>query len=256
MNISRSNSANPVPGIEVRDLDYYYGGLKVLENIHLSVARGRSAAVLGPSGCGKSTLLHILAGLLSPEQGEVQFQGRSVLNRQGWISYMQQDDLLLPWKTVADNIALPLILKGQKAREARRSVLQQLSQFGLEGFGHHFPDQLSGGMRQRASFMRSCMFRQDFFLLDEPFSRLDYLTRSRMHEWFQNYVEEHQPGYILVTHDPEEALLLADEIILLSSRPARVIERFRVDHPRPRSRELIAREPMQEILRTIIAKAT
>ena len=236
--------------LEFKSVHYSYEGLEVLNDISFTVASGTAVAVLGPSGCGKSTLLHIAAGLLTPNSGDLLYGGESCLNRPGWISYMQQDDLLLPWKTVLENATLPLILKGHK--DAQERARSELGNFGLEGFGNYYPSQLSGGMRQRAALMRSCLFRSDFFLLDEPFSRLDFLTRSRIHEWFQRYCAAHNPGFVLVTHDPEEALLLADEIIVLSSRPARIIDRIPVNAPHPRSRKIVAQKV--SIQERIIAK--
>jgi ABC-type nitrate/sulfonate/bicarbonate transport system ATPase subunit len=249
------NSFPNNPSLELKALNYRYGGLRVLEDISFTVAPGEGVAVLGPSGCGKSTLLHIIAGLLEIESGEVIYGGESMAGKPGWISYMQQDDLLLPWKTVSDNIALPLVIKGTDPAAARSAVATQLDEFGLEGFCGHYPSQLSGGMRQRASFMRSCMFRQDFLLLDEPFSRLDYLTRSGMHQWFQNYLAVHNPGFVLVTHDPQEALLLCDRVVVLSSRPARVEDIIEVVAPRPRDRSYLAGEEARTVLERIVAKA-
>ena len=237
-------------GLEFSKINYSYEGLSVLNDISFSVPLGKSAAVLGPSGCGKSTLLHIAAGLLTPDSGDIVYKGESRIAQPGWISYMQQDDLLLPWKTVLENIALPLTIKGDK--QAQEQVLAELANFSLEGFENHYPRQLSGGMRQRAAFMRSCLFHRDFLLLDEPFSRLDFLTCSQMHLWFQHYLAVHNPGFVLVTHDPEEALLLADEIIVLSPRPAQVIDRIFIDEPHPRSRRVLAEKGL--VLEAIIAK--
>ena len=248
---SRTRNETGSGGLEFRKLHYSYEGLKVLSEISFSVPPGSAVAVLGPSGCGKSTLLHIAAGLLVPESGDLLYGGESRVARPGWISYMQQDDLLLPWKTVLDNVALPLILKGE--RDARRRARSELANFGLQGFENHYPQQLSGGMRQRAALMRSCLFRHDFLLLDEPFSRLDFLTRNQIYDWFQQYLAVHNPGFVLVTHDPEEALLLADEIIVLSSRPARIIDRFSLSEAHPRSRNFLARKA--SVLETMIAKA-
>ncbi len=241
--------------LEVGSLYYRYGGLPVLEDISFGVRPGEGVAILGPSGCGKSTLLHIIAGLLEVESGDVRFDDKSMTGRPGWISYMQQDDLLLPWKTVEANICLPLIIKGIDARRARKQVDDQLEEFGLEGFADHYPDQLSGGMRQRAAFMRSCMFRQDFLLLDEPFSRLDYLTRRGMHQWFMKYLEEHRPGFVLVTHDPREALLLADRVLVLSSRPAKIIDSIELNAPRNRDGEYLSSPEARDAMERIVAKA-
>jgi len=227
----------------------------VLEDINFSVAPGEGVAILGPSGCGKSTLLHIIAGLLSIESGELYYGEQSMKSRPGWISYMQQDDLLLPWKSIAENIALPLIIQGTKKAAALEQVRRQIADFGLQGFEDLYPSQLSGGMRQRAAFMRSCMLRQDVLLLDEPFSRLDYLTRSSMYSWFQQYLAQHSPAFVLVTHDPDEALLLCDRVIVLSSRPARVEDIIDVPGQRPRSSDFISEPEVNRLRKRIIAKA-
>ncbi len=244
-----------VMGIEVKNIDYAYGGLLVLEDINISVLPGKGVAVLGPSGCGKSTLMHVMAGLLRAKSGSLRFEDSDRMNKPGWISYMQQDDLLLPWKTVEQNIALPLRLKGVRGKEAVALVGKNLEEFGLRGFGKSYPSQLSGGMRQRAAFMRTCMLRSDFLLLDEPFSKLDYLTRSRIYGWFQEYLKNHNSGFVLVTHDPGEALLFADTIILLSRRPARIIDKFEINQPTPRNRDFLATREAREVMETIIAKA-
>lgn len=238
--------------LEFQGISYRYGELEVLSEISFRVAPGKSVAVLGPSGCGKSTLLHIAAGLLLPNSGDLLYGAESCLGRTGWISYMQQDDLLLPWKTVLENASLPLLIRGDA--DARERARSELGNFGLEGFGRHYPHQLSGGMKQRAAFMRTCLFRSDVLLLDEPFSRLDFLTRNKIHDWFQQYRLKHSPGFVLVTHDPEEALLLSDEIILLSHSPAKIIDRIPVSEPHPRNRSILSRK--SSLLEGIMNKIT
>lgn len=252
MTISRNNGSD---GLGISDLCYSYDGLLVLDQINFSVAPGEGLGIVGPSGCGKSTLLHIIAGLLDIDRGSITFQGREVHSQPGWISYMQQDDLLLPWMTVEQNIALPLKIQGRDDASARQAVLPALDEFGLEGFGGYLPEQLSGGMRQRAAFMRACMFRQDFLLLDEPFSRLDYMTRRHMHNWFRSYLAEHKPGYILVTHDPEEAMTLCHRVVVMSSRPARIVDDVYIGNPVERTPGFATSSEAYELKERILAKA-
>ncbi len=246
------SSSGSVRLLELRNISHAYGDNTVLNGISFQVPPGKATAVLGPSGCGKSTLLHIAAGLLAPSSGDLFYDGASRLAEPGWISYMQQNDLLLPWKTITENAALPLIIR--RDHDALERARGELENFGLADFGDHYPRQLSGGMRQRAAFMRACLLRSDFLLLDEPFSRLDFLTRNKIYGWFQQYCMEHRPGFVLVTHDPEEALLLADEIIILSASPARIIENISVSEPHPRKRRFLSRQ--SDLLEKLIAKTS
>lgn len=199
------------------------GERKVLDNINFHVNMGEFVSVIGPSGCGKSTLLHIIAGIDEADSGEVKINGTANSPRLGHIGYMQQKDLLLPWRTVLDNVILGLELKGVAKLEARQKALEHIETFGLRGFENQYPFVLSGGMRQRASFLRSVLLHQEVMLLDEPFGALDALTRHQMQEWLVNLWRKLGNTIILVTHDTDEALLLSDKIYVMSKRPAKIV---------------------------------
>jgi ABC-type nitrate/sulfonate/bicarbonate transport system ATPase subunit len=178
--------------------------------------------ILGTSGCGKSTLLNITAGLIPPDQGRIEIDGEDWTGRTGRISYMQQKSLLLPHKNILDNVAIPLLLKGTGKQKAHKIVRQHLRNFGLEGFENYYPQQLSGGMRQRAALLRTYLFTSDIMLFDEPFAGLDAITRRNMQLWLKEIWQNYKPSVLFVTHDIDEALLLADTIYVLSPRPAEV----------------------------------
>ncbi len=205
--------------LEINNISLRYKGQPALSDISLTVDRGETVSILGPSGCGKSTLLNIVSGLLSPDCGNIVFNGRNITSRSGIISYMQQKDLLLPWKTILDNASLGAILRGEAVDKARRRALALLNEFGLDGYENHYPFQLSGGMRQRAAFLRTFLFTDRIMLLDEPFSGLDAITRQRMQSWLQNIRQHYGFSILLVTHDPEEAIFLSDSIIVFFGGP-------------------------------------
>lgn len=196
--------------------------LFTLNDVSLTVDNHEFVVILGTSGCGKSTLLNITAGLISPDQGRVEIDGEDWTGRTGRISYMQQKDLLLPHKNILNNVAIPLVLKGMAKIEAQKIVRQYLRDFGLEGFENYYPQQLSGGMRQRAALLRTYLFTSDIMLLDEPFAGLDAITRRKMQLWLKELCNNYQPSILFVTHDIDEALFLADKIYVLSPRPASV----------------------------------
>lgn len=209
------------------------GGLQVIEEIDLTVAAHEFVSLLGPSGCGKSTLLGIVAGLDHPSTGKVEVDGHA--DRLGRSGLMPQRDLLMPWKRVADNVALGPIVNGVPRPQARRRAEQILERFGLGEFTDHYPAQLSGGMRQRAALARTFLSGDDILLLDEPFGALDSLTRLHMHTWLLDVWQGSAASVLFVTHDVEEAILLSDRVYVLSARPSRVAAVFPVDLPRPRT---------------------
>lgn len=198
-------------------------GMLTLQDLSLNLQDNEVAVILGPSGCGKSTLLHIIAGLTRPDQGRVMIDGRDYTGCTGRVSYMQQKDLLLDSRTIIDNVALPFILKGIPTSQARRQAEPYLSDFGLQGFEKYYPRQLSGGMRQRAALLRTYLFASDILLLDEPFAALDAITRRKMHLWLLDLQKRYESSILFVTHDIDEALLIASRIYVLASRPSHVI---------------------------------
>ena len=216
------------------------GGMEAVHDISFSVRKGAFVTLLGPSGCGKSTLFNVIAGLLTPTQGQVLLDGRSVIGRTGQVGYMLQKDLLLPWRSIEDNIILAKTLQGMPAREARPLARQMMARCGLEGFAKARPNELSGGMRQRAALMRTLLTGRDVLLLDEPFGALDAITRLQLQMLLCELWQETGKTILLVTHDVDEALLLSDEIIVLTQRPGRLKERVPVALERPRTPETLA----------------
>jgi ABC-type nitrate/sulfonate/bicarbonate transport system ATPase subunit len=216
--------------------------LTALEGLSLSVAPGEFVAIVGPSGSGKSTLLDVVAGLQEPDEGTVRIDGVATTTaaRLGRSAYMQQRDLLLPWRTTIGNAALGLEASGVSRREAERLAAGELRRFGLAGFGNAYPAQLSGGMRQRAAFLRTILPRRELILLDEPFGALDAYTRSELQAWLAGIWEEERSSVLFVTHDVEEALFLADRVVVLTPRPGRVKLELTVPLPRPRTRAMLA----------------
>ena len=207
---------------------------EVLSGVDLTVNEGEFVSIIGPSGCGKSTLLNIIAGLDQPDSGLVELSGNAGA-KLGQTGYMQQKDLLLPWRSVLDNTILGLELRGVPRKQAREQAMEFTEAFGLKGFEHQYPYALSGGMRQRASFLRTMLMGQDVVLLDEPFGALDALTRVQMQEWLLPLWESLNKTIVLITHDVDEALLLSDRVYLLSARPGRATLVLDVELPRPRN---------------------
>lgn len=205
--------------VVVKGIRKTLGNLLTLKEIDLEVKDQTIVGILGPSGCGKSTLLNIISGLIYPDAGSIYIDGQDVTGITGQVSYMQQKDLLLPSRTLLDNVSLPLVLKGIPRKKARSEVMQQLDTFGLAGFEDYYPSQLSGGMRQRAALLRTYLFSSQVLLLDEPFASLDALTRRRMQSWLIEVFNHLRSTILFITHDVDEALYLCDRIYVLSDCP-------------------------------------
>lgn len=223
-------------GIE-KTFDTNTGGrLTVLRDVDFAVPCGSITAILGPSGSGKSTLLNLAAGLIMPDRGRVLVLGADTVGTVDWsrIGYMFQDDRLLPWRVSRDNVALALEAGSMPAAERRRRALAALELVGLADFADAYPHQLSGGMRSRVALARSLVTKPDVLLMDEPFSRLDAQTRSSMHRELLSIQVKGKISILLVTHDVEEAVVLADRIVMFLARPGRVREIVPVTLPQPR----------------------
>jgi NitT/TauT family transport system ATP-binding protein len=221
-------------GVLIEDVGKGFGTLRVLDGVSLRANPGEVVAVVGPSGCGKTTLLELACGLQAPDSGTVR-AAPAVL--------MPQRDSLLPWAGALDNAALPLRLKGQDKATARQGAHATFEAFGLAGFEGAKPHELSGGMRQRVAFLRTLLAGKPVLCLDEPFASLDALTRQELQAWLSEALATEPRTVLLVTHDVEEALVLADRVCVLSPRPATVRATLEVDLPRPRARtdpELVA----------------
>jgi ABC-type nitrate/sulfonate/bicarbonate transport system ATPase subunit len=212
-----------------------------LAGVDLSVGAGEFVSIVGPSGCGKSTLFDVVAGLAEPTAGRVVLDGepaQSAASLLGRVGYMPQKDLLMPWRSVLDNVALGLEVGGLARRAARARAREQLARFGLDGFAARWPDSLSGGMRQRAALLRTFLAGRDLMLLDEPFGALDALTRQTMQEWLLDVWQADRKTIVFVTHDVEEAVFLSDRVHVMSARPGRIVASVAIGLPRPRGLEI------------------
>lgn len=234
-------AANADEGIAVRGMSMTFGkeptAVQALDSVSFHVPKGGFTALIGPSGCGKSTILRLLADLLQPTAGRVAISGQapSVLRKQRRIGFVFQEHALLPWRSVVDNIRLPLQLSGQAGRGLASTVGDLISLVGLEGFENSRPSELSGGMRQRVSIARAITLSPEVLLLDEPFGALDEITRQTLNIELLRILSETGTTAVLVTHSLNEATLLADEVIVLSPRPGRVEDRIAVPLERPRT---------------------
>ena len=236
--------AGPAPKLVLENLSMVFntGGTEftALAPVDLAIPAGRFVSLIGPSGCGKSTLFNVIAGLQAPTTGRFFLDGHDFTGCIGQVGYMLQKDLLLPWRTVLDNVALGMEISGIPIREARDRALPLIKRYGLSGFEHQYPSSLSGGMRQRAALLRTLLVDRDVVLLDEPFGALDAQTKSQMQEWLLQIFADFGRTVIFVTHDVEEAVFLSDEIHIMASRPGRIIETLPVDLPRPRDRSVVS----------------
>ena len=223
--------------LEVRNVSKSFDGKPVLEDISITLRKGELVCLLGISGGGKTTLFNIISGLMEPDRGQVLLDGEDITGKPGRISYMLQKDLLLPYRTIQDNVALPLLLKGAGKREAREKASSLFGEFGLEGTQRKYPSQLSGGMRQRAALLRTYLFSRDVALLDEPFSALDTLTKSAIHRWYLDVMERIKLSTFFITHDIDEAILLSDRIYLLTGQPGRITDEIVIRQPKPRAED-------------------
>jgi NitT/TauT family transport system ATP-binding protein len=209
--------------------------LVALEDLSLRVAQGSLVCVVGPNGSGKSTLLRIVDGLITADAGTVAVNSAPVAGPDPRVGLVFQEPRLLPWRTVMDNVTLPLALAGWNEERRVERGTQLIEQLGLDGFERAYPAQLSGGLAQRAGIARALALEPDVLLMDEPFSALDALTRDRLDEWLLTLWRRTQSTILLVTHSISEAVFLADRVVVLSSRPGRVVADIAVDIPRPRS---------------------
>lgn len=233
------------PGLALSGVGRRYGPVTAVAGVDLTVAKNSRVSIVGPSGCGKSTVLSLISGLEDPDEGTIEVLGATTAKeRLARCAWMPQRDLLLPWRTVLANVCLPLENRGIDRRAARERVLPLFERFGLGGFEGLRPTQLSGGMRQRASFLRTLVADKDVLLLDEPFGALDSITRAQIQVWLRQALDLEPRTTLLVTHDVEEAVLLADEVVVMSSRPGRVVASFRTDLPMFTSRREALSHPV------------
>jgi ABC-type nitrate/sulfonate/bicarbonate transport system ATPase subunit len=227
-----------VPRIEMHHINKTFSGVNqtfpALHDISFKVMPGEFVTIIGPSGSGKSTLFNLCVGLLEPDEGEILIDGKNYQNRTGLLGYMPQRDLLLPWRTVLNNVIIPLEIQGMPRTESRQQALNLFSLFGLEHYEVEYPSALSGGMRQRAALLRTWLMGRSTLLFDEPFGALDALTRRELQNWLLKVWQEFGRTVIFITHDVEEAIYLADRVIVLSSRPGMLRRELLINLPRPR----------------------
>ena len=240
--------------LKVENLSFSYGDRKILENINLSLGEGELVSLLGISGSGKTTLFSLIAGLLKPQSGRILLKGEDITASSGHISYMMQKDLLLPYRSIEDNVILPLLLKGTSQKNAREEVQGLFDTFGIPGTQKKYPAQLSGGMRQRAALLRTYLFSKEMALLDEPFSALDALTKEELHGWYMDMMEKLHMSVLFITHDIDEAILLSDRIYIMAGQPGGIRGEIRISEQKPRGNGFKLSERFLEIKRKILGE--
>lgn len=241
--------------LEFAQVSYQYPGedFDIVDRLSFQVEPGSFHCVLGVSGCGKSTIFRMTNGLLKPKNGEIRVNGTPIGEQKHYCGYMPQKDLLFPWRTVGENLALPLEIQGKLSKkEQREHILSALSEVGLEGCENKRPDELSGGMRQRAAFARTMLTGSDLLLLDEPFSALDFLTRISMQEWILNQWQNHKKTILFITHDVEEAIFLSSSVFVVESTPIRALKEVKVPLKYPRTRKDLTRPDVVELKEQLV----
>lgn len=231
-----------------------FDGRTIIEDISIEIHDRELVSLLGVSGGGKTTLFNVISGLLKPDRGQVFLDGEEITGKPGNVSYMLQKDLLLPYRTVEDNVALPLVIGGMKKKEARKKAAPYFEEFGLSGTEKKYPAQLSGGMRQRAALLRTYLFSDRLALLDEPFSALDTLTKRSMHRWYLDVMGQIHLSTVFITHDIDEAVLLSDRIYILGGKPGRIIDEIRIEEPKPRRNDFQLTEEFLSYKKRILEK--
>ena len=238
--------------LEFQNVSYQYPSedFDIIDHLSFAVEPGSFHCIIGISGCGKSTIFRMTNGLLKPKAGTILVEGKSIVGRKHYCGYMPQKDLLFPWRTVGENVALPLEIQGELTRAERRDRAEAaLADVGLAGCGSKMPDELSGGMRQRAAFARTMLTGCDLLLLDEPFSALDFLTRISMQEWL---LDQWQRTILFITHDVEEALFLSSSVLVVERTPIRELAEIPVPAPFPRDRSCLKLPEMVELKEHLI----
>ncbi|WP_018248957.1 ABC transporter ATP-binding protein [Orenia marismortui] len=213
-------------GMKYHTLD---GETEALKDLSFAVEENEFISLIGPSGCGKSTTLSLLSGLLSPTEGKVIIDGQEIEGINKRVGYMLQEDYLFPWRSILDNVLLGLEIKGELNSKTRNKAKQLLKDYGLDDFEGHYPEQLSGGMRQRVALARTLAIEPDILLLDEPFSALDYHTKLALEDEVAQILREEKKTVILVTHDIAEAIAMSDRVLVFTGRPGRIKREYKID---------------------------
>ncbi len=241
--------------LTINNVNKSFGKRQVLKNISFSLEKGEFVSLVGVSGSGKSTLLNIIAGLEKSDNGSIFLENKEITNQKGIVSYMFQKDLLFPYYTILDNVILPLVIQGAEKAEAKQKAIPLFSQFGLDGTQNQYPSQLSGGMRQRAAFLRTYLNSKQLMILDEPFSALDMITKNHMHEWYLQTVRKLGLTTLLITHDIEEAILLSDRILIMNnvndSETTNIIDEIKVESEKPRTMDFCYTEQFAKMKQKI-----
>lgn len=230
--------------LEFEQVSYQYPSedFDIIDQLSFSVEPGSFHCIIGVSGCGKSTIFRMTNGLLQPKGGTIRVGGVPITEQKHYCGYMPQKDLLFPWRTIGENLALPLEIQGGTTKQERRELIDAaLADVGLEGCRDKMPQELSGGMRQRAAFARTMLTGSDLLLLDEPFSALDFLTRISMQEWLLDQWQRHKKTILFITHDVEEAIFLSSSVLVVESTPIRSLRKIPVPMDYPRTRQDQAR---------------
>ena len=250
-------SAESMPALQLRQVDKAYGGkhsVQALSAIDLTIPEGQFAAILGPSGCGKSTLLNIVAGFEQATGGDVQVFGQPVRKPAPDRAVVFQEPALFPWLSVWKNVVFSPELRGLPKADYVEQAREYIETVGLRGFEDHLPDQLSGGMKQRVGIARALLMEPNVLLMDEPFGALDAQTRLQMQELLLSVWERHRRTVVFITHDIDEAILLADVVYVMSARPGRLRFRVEIDLPRPRAVDLVTDQAFNALRRRIFAE--
>jgi ABC-type nitrate/sulfonate/bicarbonate transport system ATPase subunit len=237
-----------IDSVEVR-----FGETPALADASLEVGNGEFVTLVGPSGCGKTTLMNVIAGLQQPTSGRVVMDGEDIAGRPGHVGYMFQKDLLIPWRTVTGNIVLGAALTGRATKSDRAAARELATRYGLGDFVDHYPHALSGGMRQRVALMRTLAFHKDVLLLDEPFGALDAQTRLAMQQWLLEVWADSGRTVLFITHDVDEAVFLADRVVVMSARPGRIQDVHDVRLPRPRTVDTLMTPEFMELKSQVLA---
>ena len=230
--------------IVLKNISKFFDDMEILRDINIEVKEGELVSILGPSGSGKSTIFNILTNLINSDRGEVEVNGD--------LSYMYQKDMMVPWKKVIDNIGIPLIFKGNSKKNAREEVKKHIDEFGLNGFEYKYPSQLSGGMKQRANFLKTYLTSNDIMLLDEPFGALDSITRRKIQKWLLDLTKEINSTILLITHDIEEAILLSNRIYIISEKPAIIKGEIKVNLPKERNEDIVTSDKFVAIKKEVL----
>jgi ABC-type nitrate/sulfonate/bicarbonate transport system ATPase subunit len=243
-----TDSKLSIDSVEVR-----FGETLALAETSLEVEEGEFITLVGPSGCGKTTLMNVIAGLQQPTSGRVVMDGANIAGRPGHVGYMFQKDLLIPWRTVTGNIVLGAALTGRATKADRAGARELAARYGLGDFVDHYPHALSGGMRQRVALMRTLAFHKDVLLLDEPFGALDAQTRLEMQQWLLEVWADSGRTVLFITHDVDEAVFLADRVVVMSARPGRIQDVHEVPLPRPRTVDTLMTPEFMELKSQVLS---